>query len=225
MSRRIAAGVAALVAAAATGLGASAAGATEPTPTQPVPAVDGGAVPLSPDQAEALVTAQAAVPSGETTTLVSGDAALAASALPGADTSVDPELGAAGAVGLVAPGDASVAIGLSSPSIWCWADRAWWEWGTWPYEQRLIDTTYWCALYGKRLTYRTTTVTTSGTLCGTDWRADAVIAGGIGFHGMTIRSSAGFACPTIVPWVTLHPTRHLDVLRNDRGGAAIVGRG
>jgi hypothetical protein len=217
MSRRTAAGVAALLAATAATLGSTAFAATGAAATlDPSPPVTAdGPVPLSPDLAEALATAPAAVPSGEATTEVSPADALAASTLPGADTSTDPGLTPAEAVGL--PGDSSVSADASllSTTRMCWADKGWYEWGTWPYDQRLTQTTYWCAVYGDHITYRTTTVTTGGTLCSTMWRASALIGGGIGFPGMTIRASAGYSCPTVIPWLTLHPSRHLDIFFGD----------
>ncbi len=226
MSRRIAATAAALAAAAAALCStASAAPASAGPPQPPLPVTHGAAVPLPPDEAEALATASAAVPSGETTVPVSPAVALGASSLPGAHTAVESGLTETEAVGLAAPEEARPSPDYSWAIQMCWADRAWWQWGTWPYQQRLVNTTYWCAVYGQRITYRTTTVTTSGTLCGTNWRADQLIGGGIGYHGMTIRASAGFACPTAIPWLTLHPSHHLDVFFGDRGRAVITGSG
>jgi hypothetical protein len=184
-------------------------------------------VPLSPDQAEALATAVSATPDGETTTAVSPVEALAAGALPGAETSVYSGLTPGEAVGLVAPlpGGAGIAAALRMNVTMCWADRGWHQWGTWPYQQRLIQTTYWCAVYGQRITYKTTTVTTAGTLCSTNWSTDALIGGGIGAHGMTIRASAGYSCPTALFWIQLHPSHHLDIFFGDRGRAVITSTG
>lgn len=198
MFRRTAASAAALAALTLAAFCSTA--SAESSPLQPAPPVTvDNAVPLSPDDAEALATAPAAVSSGETTTPVSANDALAA------------------------PRQASSDLALLANPTMCWADRAWWQWGTWPYEQRITNTTFWCAVYGQRITYRSTTVTTSGTLCGTNWRASQLIGGGIGFHGMTIRASAGFSCPTVLPWLTLHPTHYLDVFFGDRGRAVITG--
>ena len=107
------------------------------------------------------------------------------------------------------------------------ANAAWHEWGTWPYQQRITDTTYWCAIYNKHITYRTSTTTASGLLCGVQWRAGALIAGGVGrgFTYFTNRASAGFSCQTIIPWITLHTTHHLDVKRTDTGVTTQVGTG
>ena len=57
-------------------------------------------------------------------------------------------------------------------------------------------------------------------------RLDA--AGGIvgrGFTYFTNRASAGFACPTVIPWITIHTTHHQDIRRGDQGGTAFVGSG
>jgi hypothetical protein len=103
----------------------------------------------------------------------------------------------------------------------------WHQWGTWPYQQRITDTTYWCAVYGSHITYRSSTTTASGTLCAVNWRARQLIGGGVGpgFTYFTMRSSAGFACPTVIPWITLHTTHHEDVKRTDKGATTLVGSG
>ena len=220
-----AAAVAVLVTASATAAGSTASVATAArVPQSPSPrATADGAVPLAPDEAESLAAAADPVHEGEETTTVSPATALAAATAPGADTSTEPGLTLSEALGFPAGTEARPDLTAFANLTMCWADRAWWQWGTWPYEQRLIDTTYWCAVYGERITYRATTVTTSGTLCGTNWRTHQLIGGGVGFHGMTIRSSAGFACPTVIPWVTLHPSHDLYVYRSDRGVAKITG--
>jgi hypothetical protein len=178
--------------------------------------------PLPPDQAQALATAPDT--GGSTTTAVDGLTALNASAQPDSDTSIEAGVSPQAAVGL-APLTESALISSAKPS--CWANAAWHQWGTWPYQQRITDTTYWCAVYGSHITYRSSTTTTNGTLCATNWRAHQLISGGVGrgFTYFTNRSSAGFACPTIIPWITLHTTHHQDVKRNDRGVASFVGTG
>jgi hypothetical protein len=194
--------------------------------------------PLSPDDASALIAASGSgtvsAPSAVDATTV-----LAAASLPGADTSIEPDLTLDQAVGLAPSPDstttatatdtdttfAPLGMRLSSVAPMCWADQGWWGWGTWPYEQKITDTTYWCAIYGSRITLRTSSVTAGGTLCAVNWRSSQLIGGGVGFPTFTVRSSAGFSCPTVIPWITLHPTHHLDILRTDRGAASITGTG
>jgi hypothetical protein len=182
------------------------------------------ATPLSPDQAQALATAPAAVPSGSTTSSVAGQTALDAASLPGADTSIESDLTPQAAVGLTAPGGGS-AISASRPI--CWANSAWWQWGTWPYQQRITDTTYWCAVYGSHITFRSSSTSASGTLCGVQWRSTELIGGGVGksFTFFTTRASASFSCQTVIPWITIHTTHHEDVKRTDRGVTTWVGTG
>jgi len=194
------------------------------TPASATIADPGDATPLSLDQATALATAPAADPSGSSTTQVDGSTALAASTLPGADTSIESDLTPQAAVGL-SPLSAAVAGNTARPT--CWANAAWHQWGTWPYQQRLTDTTYWCAVYGSHITYRSSSTTATGTLCGTSWTSSQIIAGGVGpgFTYFTIRSSAGWACATVIPWVTLHTSHHQDVKRGDKGGTSFVGSG
>jgi hypothetical protein len=38
-----------------------------------------------------------------------------------------------------------------------------------------------------------------------------------------MRSSAGFSCPTVIPWVTLHPSHYEDIARNSWGSTSEVG--
>lgn len=153
--------------------------------------------------------------------VVAASTALAAASQPGAVTSVAPGLSPSQAVGAVPSGGAVQS--LAAPRTVCWSSATWHQWGTWPYEQRITDTTFWCAVYGQSITYHTSSVTTSGTLCGTNWRESQLIAGGVGFPTFTIRSSAGFACPTVIPWITLHPSRYEDIRRGNRGVVVLVG--
>ncbi|MGZ4398839.1 MAG: hypothetical protein ACXVZ1_10555 [Gaiellaceae bacterium] len=186
--------------------------------------VGGTPDPLPPDQATTLATAPALVPSGSSTSLVAGRTVLEASTVPGAQTSIEPGLSRQAAVGLTPLIEAN-AISATKPT--CWANQAWHQWGIWPYQQRITDTTYWCAVYNNHITYRTSTTTASGLLCAVGWRSGALIAGGVGrgFTYFTNRSSAGFSCQTVVPWITLHTTHHQDVKRTDRGVTTFVGTG
>jgi hypothetical protein len=185
------------------------------------------AKPLPQAQAEALIGAPAAVSSGSETRAVSPQEALAAAALPGATAAVAPGLSLQQAVGVLADPVSSAASSVPAPAAAaftaCSANAAWHQWGTWPYEQRITDTTYWCAVYGGQITYRSSSVSGSGTLCGTGWTTSQLISGGIGYSWFVMRSSAGFACPTVVPWVTLHPSHYEDVSRNSWGSTAEVG--
>ncbi|HLX31809.1 MAG TPA: hypothetical protein VKR79_03455 [Gaiellaceae bacterium] len=188
---------------------------------------DNGPTPLAPDDAAALIAAPGT--SGlSATAAVDPATAFAAANADGADTSIASDFTVEQATGVSAATHASSSapspdVVFSKPA--CWGDQGWWSWGTWPYEQKIIDTTYWCAVYGVKITLRTSSVTTDGDICGVNWRAGQLIGGGVGFASFTERSSAGFACPTVVPWITLHPSHHLDIRRDDRGGAAIVGTG
>src|SRR5690242_4227086 len=128
------------------------------------------AIPLQPDEAQALATAPASVPSGSSTSLVDGQTALDASKLPGADTEIEGDISPDVAVGIIAPG--GNAISATRPI--CWAVAAWHQWGTWPYQQRITDTTYWCAVFGSHITFRSSVTTASGTLCGVEWRTNGV---------------------------------------------------
>jgi hypothetical protein len=195
-----------------------------PAPALAVPDDPGGnPTLLSPIDAAALANAPADVPSGSSTSAVDSATALGASTLPGAQTWIEPGVSADAAVGLVA-GEGGGSLTLRPI---CWANAAWHKWGTWPYQQRLTDTTYWCAIYGSHITYRSSSTTASGTFCGTGWTASQLIGGGVGpgFAYFTTRSSAGWSCATVIPWVVIHTSHHQDVKRNDLGGTFFVGTG
>jgi hypothetical protein len=184
----------------------------------------GTPIPLPPDQATALATATSADSSGSSTWAVDGSTALEAASLPGADTTIESGVTPQAAVGLAPLVEGNV---LSAHKPVCWASEAWHRWGTWPYEQKISDTTYWCAVPGKHITYRTATTTASGTLCGTSWRAMALVGGGVGygFAYFINRASAGFSCQTVVPWVTIHTSHHEDVERTDLGATRFLSYG
>jgi hypothetical protein len=180
--------------------------------------------PLPPDQATALAGAAPTVAGGSATSAVDGTTALDAANQPGAQTSIESGISPQAAVGLATLTEGNV---LSPSRPVCWASSMWHQWGIWPYQQKVTDTTYWCAVYVNHITYRTSTTTASGTLCGVNWRAGALIGGGVGrgFTYFTNRASAGFACQTTIPWITIHTSHHEDVKRNDRGMTTLVGSG
>jgi len=186
--------------------------------------------PLAPDQAQALISAASPVAATSVTRRVSPQEALAATSAPGALTSVAAGMTLAQAVGL-APTDGPVrsTSAMARPAkaayYGCESNQSGWHWGLWPYDQNITDTTYWCAIYGSSITFRTTTVTATGTLCGTSWTASALISGGIGYSWFTMRASAGWSCPSDIPWITWHPSHYLDTAHNAWGNSAQVGSG
>jgi hypothetical protein len=193
-------------------------------------AAAGGPQPVSPEQAQVLVGAPALVLSGSSTRVVSPREALSAASLPGAVVSVAPDMSAAQAVGLgpVLSTSTSTAgvlrpIQVTAAATSCSANSQWYEWGTWPYQQRITDTTYWCAVYGDHITYTSSSTNGSGTLCGTAWTSSQIISGGIGYSWFVNRASAGFNCPTAIPWVSLHPSHYEDTSRNAWGSTSLVG--
>ena len=149
---------------------------------------------------------------------------------PRAATSVEAGVSTQAAVGLAPLNDSDGGSNIASVPATrasCWASQAWHQWGTWPYQQRITDSTYWCAVFDKHITYRTSTTTASGLLCGVSWRASALIGGGIGpgFTYFINRASANFTCQTAIPWIAIHTTHHLDTKRTDRGVTTEVGFG
>src|SRR5207244_2194442 len=81
---------------------------------------------LAPDEAQTLATT--GTQTSGSMTEVDGLTALNASALDGADTSIEAGLSPQAAVGL-APLIESNVISASRPS--CWANAMWHQWGTW----------------------------------------------------------------------------------------------
>lgn len=195
------------------------------------PPPSAGAQPLSPTQAAALIGAPSLVSGSSVTRAVTPEEALAAAARPGATVSVAPGFSLEQAVGLAPAIDraaASTASGLRTAGAMaaatgCAANVGSWQWGTWPYDQWITDTTYWCAVYGDHITYRSSSVGAGGTLCGVNSTGSALISGGIGYTWFVMRSSAVYSCPTVIPWITLHPSHYLDISRNAWGNSAIVG--
>jgi hypothetical protein len=169
---------------------------------------NGKAKPLDQAQAQTLVSAPGAS-LGTTAGAASPRDALAAASQPGAQTQL-------------APGFATPAQAIAA-STGCASYQSGWGWGTWPYDQQVYDHTYYCAVTGDHITYRSTTVTTGGTLCGTESRDNWIVSGGIGYFWMVVHAQARFSCPTAVPWVTLHPTDWLETSYNAWGNAAQVG--
>lgn len=169
---------------------------------------NGKAKPLDPSQAQALASAPGSS-LGTTVSSASKLDALNASTQSGAQTELAP--------GFATPAEAIAA------STGCTSWQSAWGWGTWPYDQQVYDHTYYCAVTGDHITYRSTTVTTGGTLCGTESRDNWIVSGGIGYFWMVVHAQARFSCPTVVPWVTLHPTDWLETSYNAWGNAAQVG--
>lgn len=168
---------------------------------------NGKAKPLDPTDAQTL----ASTPGGSlgtTVTPVSKQDAIAAAQLPGAST-------------VVAPGFASTTAAVAASSG-CASYQSGWRWGTWPYDQEVYDHTYYCAITGQYITYRSTVVTVDGTLCSAESRDDWITSGGIGYFWMVVHAQARFSCPTAIPYVSLHPTDWLETAYNAWGNAAQV---
>jgi hypothetical protein len=195
--------------------------------------------PAAPAQAQVLIGAAAPAASGSITRRVSAQEALSAASLPEATVAFSPGLSPAQAVGLLPVSTPSVSmpssstataatpvvrpIGAITAAIACSANAQWTEWGIWPYQQRITDTTYWCAVYGDHITYTSSNTSGTGTLCGTSWTSNQIVSGGVGYSWFVNRASAGFNCPTAIPWISLHPSHYEDTSRNAWGSTQLVG--
>ena len=218
------------------GAGAARAGSRSARPPAAAPTPGPAATPLPPDQAAALVAAApATAPDALTVQAVSPQQALAAATAPGAAVYVAPGLSLQQAVGarLSTAGLSSTTAssggrrsGVGRVGRLLRQRRRRGHWGTWPYEQKIYFTVYWS---------RCTAATSPTIPPATNERA-ALCAASAGpsneadqrrdpLSWVVQRGSAGFSCPTVIPWVNLHPSHYLDVSVNSWGSAAEVGRG
>jgi hypothetical protein len=143
---------------------------------------NGRAKPLPPDQALPLINGPATVGQSSTSAISKQDA-LAAMTSPGAATSLAGEF-------------ASPAAAVAAASS-CAAVTSWVTWGTWPYDRTLYENTYWCAVYGDRITSYSTTITTDQTLCSRSNTDDFPYSGGVGYSWVTVQANATWSCPII----------------------------
>ena len=194
----------------------AAASARPPGPAAPVP------TPLPQAQVEALVTAPAAVAGRLRTWAVSPQEALSAASHARSDRVRRRRGSRCRRRRCRAAAGPSIAQPAAAPAVGCSANRAYRTWGR-ADEQQLSDTTYWCAVFGDHITYYSTTVNATGTLCNTGWTSNQVISGGIGYTWFVTRSSAGWSCPTVVPWLNLHPSHYMDYSRNAWGNTEYIG--
>ena len=106
----------------------------------------------------------------------------------------------------------------------CWhADNLWTEWGTWPYQQRVTETRDWCSgSLGGAQTYRVSSARGGTTLCSWGSQYTNFVSGGNGKTWTVVRSGASFACPTDIPWITIHTDRWQEWSCNTWGNCAWV---
>ncbi len=85
--------------------------------------------------------------------------------------------------------------------------------GTWPYNQETYLHVTWCGKGGRAGTirYRTMWTTHNGNLCSGSGDYANVVSGGVGYSQITIEGGAYFACPTAIPWVTIHKHRWMQI--------------
>ncbi|HVA31835.1 MAG TPA: hypothetical protein VMU58_11255 [Gaiellaceae bacterium] len=184
----------------------------------PSAAAGGGPKPLPQANAEALASAPGHV-AAPVVHRVGAREALAAAAQPGAQTEVAPGLTVEQAVGLTAAADgvAPRRLARTAASTICWNGQIHGSWGYWPYNQTVYDSTYWCAVSGGALSYRSTNVTHSATLCSGSGDYTFRISGGVGYTYVAYQVGASFTCPTDLPWITVYRSDWLDDEVNDYG--------
>lgn len=109
---------------------------------------------------------------------------------------------------------------LQSAVCWFAAPRV--NWGTWPYDQHVTQNTYWCATYGWAITYRSTSITYSSTLCSGHNQYSFRVNGGTGYFGVDVEGGTYFDCPTDIPWITIHRNDWAQWEYNSVGSAYFV---
>jgi hypothetical protein len=79
------------------------------------------------------------------------------------------------------------------------------KWGTFPFDQKVIDHTYICyKISNATITYRATSVDASDTLCSFNNRYTYKTAGGVGNYYVEWIDGAHFTCPTNLPGIFVH---------------------
>ncbi len=156
----------------------------------------------------ALAVLFAALPGLARAGEVSGDELLVPTCVVEGDSGqCSPDYDSGGAVGL----DESSSLGFDAS---CSGSRYRQVWhlhrGTWPYNQETYLHVTWCGRAGT-ITYRNMWTTHNGNLCSGSGDYANVVSGGVGYGQITIEGGAYFACPTAIPWVTLHKHRWMQV--------------
>lgn len=96
--------------------------------------------------------------------------------------------------------------------------------GIFPYERTHHAATYWCAVYGRHLTYRRTDTRgdTNG-FCSTTGSGSWKMGGGVYHSWVKVHTWSSFSCPT--PWWwSLHDTLWMNIAYNVWGNYAIEER-
>lgn len=182
--------------------------------------------PLAPDKASALVNSGASHNNAVVGQAESPQAAMAAASQSGAQVEVAPGMTPAQATGAASSSPngavaAETAAVAASPVCWH-QDGMWEEWGTWPYQQRVTETRDWCGYLGGAQTYRVSSARGGTTLCSWGSQYTNFVSGGNGKTWTVVRSGASFACPTDIPWITIHTDRWQEWSCNTWGNCAWV---
>jgi hypothetical protein len=152
--------------------------------------------PSSPEEAQALAAAAPDHAAQASVRRASVGEARAAAQQPGAVTE--------GSLDTEAPSVLGARSLARATATYCWSGQVSMQWGTWPYDQHVYDHTYWCAVYGSYITYRSTNVTHGSNLCSGSGDYSFRISGGVGYSSVTIEAGAYFNCPTTIPWININ---------------------
>lgn len=111
-----------------------------------------------------------------------------------------------------------------TPAQICWSvDGMDSEWGTWPYQQRVSESRYWCATnIGGYQNYRVSHVFLHSAACDTSGAYGYLVGGGNGYTWSTVRSGGHFHCQTPTPWLAFNSDAWQEWACNTWGNCAFV---
>jgi hypothetical protein len=89
-------------------------------------------------------------------------------------------------------------------------------WGTWPYQQSVYQSTYWCAR-GGLLTYRSTSMESESSICARTDSDQQKVGGGVGYDYVVVHGWVSFSCTTIIPWAPTNTFRWANWLYHAMG--------
>lgn len=183
--------------------------------------------PLTPGQLKAAANAPGQDITSGAPRVVSPAEALAAASLPGAVTEtangVTPEQATVGLANASAAQQAvaGVTMAASAGAYTCWIWDPQVQWGIWPQQRVLIEHRYWCAYYGGKIQYRTSSVRGSTTFCSWSNPYTYLYSGGVGYTWVKTQDGASYSCPSGIPWLTYNFDQWMRPSTNSWGSGAV----
>jgi type II secretory pathway pseudopilin PulG len=120
------------------------------------------------------------------------------------------------------------AMTVSATGGGCWTETATESFGTWPYEQNVHLHTNWCgsgtASSGGYITYWSSYVTTSSTICSASNTYHYKMWGGVGSTYVAVEGGSYFSCQ-IAPLWSIHNHVYIQMQYGPGGGIWVLGGG